>query len=111
MMELKWFSDFTMKSSPFLGEDLGEVSNNKSENQFALSIRTFNKRENMGKFKLDKNAFQVSSIRDESDEKSYWLSKTPEERLQAMELMRQINYGYNPITARLQRVLEVVKRK
>ena len=28
-------------------------------------------------------------------------------RLEALELMRQINYGYDPITDRLQRVLEV----
>ena len=27
----------------------------------------------------------------------------------ALELMRQINYGYDPTTERLQRVLEVVK--
>lgn len=30
-------------------------------------------------------------------------------RLEALELMRQINYGYNPITDRLQRILEVAK--
>ena len=100
-----------MKSSPFSGEDLGEVSNKKSENHSALSISTLNKRENMHTFKLDKKVFHVSSIRDESDEKSYWLSKTPAERLQAMELMRQINYGYDPTTERIQRVLKVINRK
>ena len=58
-------------------------------------------------FRMDKSVLSVTSLFDESDEKAYWLSKTPHERLEAVELMRQINYGYNPITSRLQRVLEV----
>jgi hypothetical protein len=57
-------------------------------------------------FKIDKTAFLVKSLFDESDDRAYWMSKTPDERIEAIELMRQINYGYNPITARLQRVLE-----
>ena len=56
---------------------------------------------------MDKNTFSVTSLFDESDEKAYWLSKTSDERLEAMELMRQINYGYDPTTARIQRILEV----
>jgi hypothetical protein len=60
--------------------------------------------------KVDRTAFVVTSLH-ESDEKEYWLSKTPEERLQALELMRQIIYGYDPATARLQRVLEVAQRQ
>ena len=58
--------------------------------------------------KVDRSAFVVTSLY-ESDEKEYWLSKTPEERLQALELMRQIVYGYDPATARLQRVLEITE--
>ena len=58
---------------------------------------------------IDKSAFSVSSLSDESDDKIYWLSKTPEERLIATELMRQINYGYDPTTARLQRILEIAE--
>jgi len=60
--------------------------------------------------KIDKNAFSVGSLRDPSDEKAYWLSKTPQERLEALELMRQIVYGYDPATTRLQRVFEVAQR-
>jgi hypothetical protein len=56
--------------------------------------------------KIDKTAFSVDSLRDPSDEKAYWLSKTPQERLEALELMRQIVYGYDPATTRLQRVFE-----
>lgn len=52
----------------------------------------------------------VSSLHEQSDEKGYWLSKTPAERLGAIEQIRQIIYGYNPATTRLQRVLEIVER-
>ncbi len=58
---------------------------------------------------MDKNTFSVTSLFDDSDEKAYWLSKTSYERLEAMELMRQINYGYDPTTARIQRILEVAE--
>jgi hypothetical protein len=58
---------------------------------------------------LDRSAFRVDSVSDESDEKTYWKSKTPLERLEYLEFMRQINYGYDPATSRLQRVLEVVE--
>ncbi len=61
--------------------------------------------------KLDRTAFSVGELHGESDEKAYWLSKTPAERLAAVEFLRQVAYGYDPITERLQRVLEVVERK
>ena len=59
--------------------------------------------------RIDKIAFSVTSLSDELDEKDYWLSKTPCERLEAIELMRQIIYGYSPSTTRLQRVLTVAQ--
>ena len=43
-------------------------------------------------------------------DRAYWLSKTIDERITALELLRQIHYGYDPATERLQRVLEVVER-
>lgn len=59
---------------------------------------------------MDKSALSVSSISEVSDDdKEYWHAKTPQERLEAVELMRQISYGYDPTTTRLQRVLEVVQ--
>ena len=61
--------------------------------------------------KMDKTVFSVGSLFDPSDEKAYWLSKTPEERLEALEIMRQIAYGYDPATERLQRVLEIAQLK
>jgi hypothetical protein len=60
-------------------------------------------------YKMDKAAFSVVSLYDESDEKQYWLSKTPHERLRAVEFLRQIAYAYDPSSERLQRVLEVSK--
>ena len=60
-------------------------------------------------FKMDKSALSVASISEETDDKEYWHAKTPQERLEAVELMRQINYSYDPSTTRLQRILEVVQ--
>jgi hypothetical protein len=60
--------------------------------------------------RMDKSAFSVVSLEDESDEKAYWGSQTPSARLEALELMRQVVYGYDPIADRIQRVLEVVER-
>ena len=62
-------------------------------------------------FKVNKDTFSVLSSFEEADkaDKAYWHSKSPQERLEALELMRQINYDYDPVTDRLQRVLEVVE--
>ena len=60
-------------------------------------------------FKMDKGALSVVSLSEESGEREYWHSKTPYERLEAIELMRQINYRYDPTTTRLQKVLEVAQ--
>jgi hypothetical protein len=59
--------------------------------------------------KVRRDVFVAASLFEPSGDKEYWLSKTPEERLQAVELMRQIIYGYDPSAARLQGVLEVVQ--
>ena len=58
---------------------------------------------------MDKSTLSVASLFDETGEKEYWHAKTPQERLAAVELMRQINYGYDPTTTRLQRVLEAAQ--
>jgi hypothetical protein len=59
---------------------------------------------------LEKTAFSVASLHGVSDDKDYWLARTPGERLEAVEIMRQIIYGYDPSTTRLQRVLTVTER-
>lgn len=58
--------------------------------------------------RLDKTKLAVTSSFDNSDEKTYWLSRTPEERIAHIEFLRRMNYG-DEATKRLQRILEVVK--
>ena len=62
-------------------------------------------------FRVDKEKLSVLSSFEEADEadKAYWHFKSPQERMADLELMRQINYGYDPTTERLQRVLEVAE--
>ena len=60
--------------------------------------------------KIDRTVLTVASFNDESDEKAYWLTRTPHERLRHIELLRRINYGYRA-TLRLQRVFEVARRE
>jgi hypothetical protein len=59
--------------------------------------------------KINRKAFSVASLTDQTDEKAYWLSRTPEERLRQVEILRRINYGHRA-SARLQRVLEITQR-
>ncbi|MBN1868069.1 hypothetical protein JW916_12350 [Candidatus Sumerlaeota bacterium] len=56
--------------------------------------------------RVDRSIVTTGTLFEESDEKAFWLSKSPLERLEAIELYRQIAYGYDSTTARLQRVLE-----
>ena len=60
---------------------------------------------------VDRSAFSVSSFSEaEKEDKAHWLSRTPHERLVALEQMRQINYAYDPVSDRIQRTLEVAER-
>ena len=52
--------------------------------------------------RLDRSAFPIGSLTDDREELEYWRAKSPEERMEALELMRQIIYGYDPATTRLQ---------
>ncbi len=63
-------------------------------------------------FKVDRSAFSVVT-REEAQKQDiiFWQSKTPLERLEALESLRQTTYGYDPAVIRLQRVFEVVKRE
>jgi hypothetical protein len=58
---------------------------------------------------VDRSAFAVTDLCHADDEADYWRAKTPAERLLAVEIIRRTLYGYNPATARLQRVLEVAE--
>ena len=61
--------------------------------------------------KMDKTSVVISSLDEPTDEIIYWSTRTPIERIAAIELMRQIIYGYDPTTTRLQRVLTITERE
>ena len=56
--------------------------------------------------KFDRSAFSVVPLDEADDDLTYWLTRTPHERLQGMEITRQILYGYTT-PPRLQRVFIV----
>ena len=61
--------------------------------------------------RIDRDALSIVSLEDQDRlDREYWRSKTPRERWEALETIRQILYGYDPSTARLQRVLEITRR-
>jgi hypothetical protein len=60
-------------------------------------------------FGLDRGHFSVARLTDPDDAPGYWLPRPVEERLQALEVLRRIFYGYAGAGAGLQRVLEVAK--
>jgi hypothetical protein len=59
---------------------------------------------------LDRSAFSVTTLSDPSDNRAYWQSQSPAQRLAAVEQLRQLNYDYDP-AERLQRVLETARRE
>ena len=58
---------------------------------------------------LDRAAYSIVSLDEADDDMQYWLSKTPAERLEAIEINRRMVYGYDQATSRLQRVLEIAE--
>ncbi len=56
---------------------------------------------------LNKNIIKITSPDDIEEEKKYWLSKDPIERLEAVELNRRMVYGRDRTASRLQRFLEI----
>jgi len=59
---------------------------------------------------VDRRAFAVVSFAEaEREDRAYWRSRSPAERLEALELSRQIAYGYDPNTRGLSRLFEVVE--
>ncbi len=56
-----------------------------------------------------RSAFRIAKLSDRLSGRADWLSETPQERLAALELLRQIAYGYDSTAERLQRILEVAR--
>ena len=58
---------------------------------------------------VDRSVVTHGEALGESDEKAFWLSRTPLDRLEAVEFLREIAFGHDSATARLQRVLETAE--
>ncbi len=59
---------------------------------------------------VSRQAFEVTSLAEaEKADLQYWRSRTPDERLAALELSRQIAYGYDPTARGLSRFFEVAE--
>ena len=64
-----------------------------------------------GMTQADSAAIEASSVRllsreeAQREDRLYWHSKTPAERLAAAEQLRQVAYGYDAATARIQAVV------
>ncbi len=65
---------------------------------------------NSENFKFNLSTLSIANLNDKDNEdRAYWLLKSPKERLIALEYLRQVMYGYDPNTSRLQRVFEIAK--
>ena len=63
----------------------------------------------MDDLKVDRTVITTHKLNDKLSDRQYWMSKTPGERFEALERLRHLAYGYDACTARLQRVLEIIK--
>lgn len=59
---------------------------------------------------MDKKAFKVVPL-SESDDYSFWKNKTCMERLEGLEKLRRIFFGYDSSTQRFQRVIKITELK
>jgi len=59
--------------------------------------------------RVNRGVISIGRLHDQPDDKAFWLKRSPVARLEAIELMRQTVYGYDPATLRLQRVLAVTR--
>ena len=56
--------------------------------------------------RLNKKIVNITSLDDIEEEKKYWFSKSPLERIEAIEINRRMIYGQDRVTSRLQRFFE-----
>ena len=61
----------------------------------------------MDEIRMDRSVISVVTTETPSDAKEYWKTRKMEERLEALEITRQILNGYDPDTTRFQNILEV----
>jgi hypothetical protein len=64
----------------------------------------------LDEMRVDRQAFEVTTFAAaEEADLQYWRSRTPDERLEALELSRQIAYGYDPTARGLSRLFDVAE--
>jgi hypothetical protein len=57
--------------------------------------------------RIDRTKFKFATFQEaDFDDVAYWMSKTPTERVEAIEYLRRWVYGEDQVDARLQRVFE-----
>ena len=61
--------------------------------------------------RVDRSVLSKSPLARQGHDREHWLAQSPRKRLEALELLRQLNYDYDPDTARLSRLHRPVKRK
>lgn len=61
--------------------------------------------------RIDRTKFEVRTFAQaEADDLDYWLSRTPEERIECIEYLRRWVYGDAAVDAPIQRTFEIVHR-
>lgn len=63
--------------------------------------------------RLDRTKIEVIDMsqldQKDAEDVEYWRKQPIEKRLEAIERLRQINYGYDSVNDRLPRILEIVR--
>lgn len=57
---------------------------------------------------FDFSAFSIGTLADD-DRGRFWSASSSEDRLIALEVLRQVMYDYDPISDRIPRILEVAE--
>ena len=60
--------------------------------------------------RVDRDVLVREPMSEQGRDAGYWWKETPRKRLEALELLRQLNYDYDPDIARLSRLHQPVKR-
>ena len=62
-------------------------------------------------FRLDRPAFRVTTHAEaEREDRAFWFSRTPVERLQHVEMLRELNYGPEVVNQRPRIIFAVLER-